>query len=587
MGTIYCFLLLTLVGVILPLVANKAIRKTTSFWSAGFAGVIGAGTAFMLAWWGRPPLMLPGGTLSLCILLTLGVTLLCESVLSGSEGKTSSSFGLAVASAAFFVLWNSSVLVSSWDVFRAQDYASVIGTVVEHSQEETAKIGAIDFTHPRLNTPEQVQLKFRSIRSELREQASLVDFNNIWPTADDRWIGATEPIPADPFGFGKLLQQGGLKGYFTVSADDPLSSPEMHRLDDGIKFTPTSFGRYNTSRAIYNRMPNRAQIYRNLHVSEATGHPENVVSLGGPTIGFAMDMVSHVAVQDTVTGSLRVYALEDLPAEYQLVLPARVVVNALDAWGSYRMGWYQHAFGRSNLEHVARRSASSEPDQQSSSPEVWLVKGNDGRFKYYLSIQYRNTSGSIDGYALVDTRNWSTEIFEQPAADPEVIRSTMQSNAPATSGHPWTASEPKLFETRHGLSVWIATYSSNGAFQAIGVADRQGNIAAWGRTTDAAMEAFQTRLYESPDLLGELASLETQVVTLTGKNYTVSDNGQSVVVFEVKDQSEPIEVLWGEMPADLPFNTQETEVEVSFLQFNGRPLLNHGAIRASKVTPIK
>jgi hypothetical protein len=584
MGTIYCFLVLTLLGVVLPLLAVRAFDESPSFWPAAFASIVGGTGAFVIAWWVRPPLMFPGAALSTCIVLTLGLTLLCLGLSSTSENKA---FGLGMTAAVIFVLWNSGVILSSWDVFRAHDYAAVIGNVVEHSQEETAHIAAIDFTHPRLNTPNQVELKFRSDRSQLGEQASLVDFNDIWPTADDKWIGAIEPIPADPFGFGKLLQQGGLKGYFTVSADDPLSTPELHRLEDGIKFTPTSFGKYNTDRAVYNRMPNRAVIYRNLHVSESTGHPENVVSLGGPMIGFEMNMVSHVAVQDTITGALRIYSLEDLPEEYQLVLPSSVVVNAFDAWGSYRMGWYQHAFGRSNLEHVARRGASTEPGRQSSSPEVWLVKGNDGRFKYYLSIQYRNTSGSIDGYALVDTRNWKTEIFEQPAADPEVVRSTMQSNAPATSGHPWMASEPKQFETRHGLSVWIATYSSQGAFQAIGVADRQGNIAAWGRTTDAAMEAFQARLYESPDLLGELASVESKVVTLTGRNYTVTDNGQSVMVFEVEGQSEPIEVRWGGISAEMPFDPKGTQVQVDFLQFNGRPLLNHGAIRASKVTPIE
>lgn len=563
-----------MVGVLIPLfiVRDKDAKVSTLI-----ASIIGGFVAFSMAWWIRPPLMYPGGQLMITMLFTVGTTLFAYSCcrafsVSGASEDDTRVLGTGLVAVFLCAVIGLFITLSSWDVLRAEGYAAVIGDVKVH-QEQLATQNYLDFSHPRLVTKDQATLKISSQSSQLGTQASLVSFNDVWPTGDT-WVGALEPVSADPWGFGKILEQGGLKGIISVSADEPLDNAKVTVLKDGIKYTPTSFGRYNTKRAVYNSVPSLAQDFTTLHVSQTTGNPENVIVLSRPVIGYSMPVVEKIAVQDAVTGALSFYTPENLPEEYNLLYSSQMAVDRFNSWGSYRFGWYQHAFGRVNLEHVAQDGLSN---------EVWLVKGADDRLKYYMAVKWRNSAGSIDGFALFDTRTGETEIFELPAADPQKVRTVMQNNAPATSGSPWIATEPKQLMTPEGMDVWVATYEANGAFQAVGVADLQGNIAAYGRNFSEAMEKFRSRIFESSELIGVLASKATREVTLTGSYYTMVEDGRSFMIFEVQG-GQPIEVKADSLDMAFPFQSKDAKVTVEYLTFGGRDVTHHGALQVSSLT---
>ena len=132
------------------------------------------------------------------------------------------------------------------------------------------------------------------------------------------------------------------------------------------------------------------------------------------------------------------------------------------------------------------------------------------------------------------------------------------------------------------MDVWVATYEANGAFQAVGVADLQGNIAAYGRNFSEAIEKFRSRIFESSELIGVLASKSTREFTLTGNYYTMVEDGRGFMIFEVQG-GPPIKVKIDSLDKAFPFRAKDAKVKVECLTFGGRDVTHHGALQVSSL----
>lgn len=545
------FIILLVFGVGIPCILQlQRLSKGFGISSLLLGTVSGTMTAGILSYFVRPALAYPGVLLLFCVSVTGSATLITIiGVDSRNYSYSSTEDTKPVALLLYgslWCLWLLFIIISSWDLFRATDYASLIGEVNVHTAEEAQIENVIDFSHPRIVTQGQAKAKAKAKSAELGPERSLIDLTTVVPNQGDQWVIPPEPKSGDFFGWRQVKQRHGLHGWLEVNADNPQSQATLRSIPmstQGILYTPNSFFGYNTYRRIYSQFPSEIPIEYTFHISDRDQHPQNVVTLGKPTIGLGMYKISRVVVEDALTGEITPYTLKDLPEEYNLIHPEEMAISRIDSWGTYRFGWRKHAFGRLNLEQIASDGLEK---------EVWLVKGTDGRLKYYAAVRWKSSSDTIDGFALYDTRDGSVDLYESPSADPAKVRASLKNIVPATSGSPWEVTEPKQFRTKDGLLVWLATYEADSRFREVGATDSLAIIAAHARSQDAAISELRKRMFEVPEIRKQLAETKEADFVITGF-YTLNEQDQTIFVFSIQgDPNKVIRVSSTNMDPQIP-----------------------------------
>ncbi len=290
-----------------------------------------------------------------------------------------------------------------------------------------------------------------------------------------------------PLEFAGLFAQFSAKvspGYVSISATDPLAGA---KLVDGQQFRYMEDGFFGQSvyRHVRSLYPEKILMEASLEVDDA-GKAYQAVSAGHYTVGRGAAVVDGVILVDAASGESQYYALADVPAWVDQVVPANVAAEYITWWGKYSSGWLNSLFGKRDVKI---------PTEVTSGARIMAgVNGPDGQFYWFTGLTSPNPQdNSLIGVALVNARSGEAEFVPVASvASEEYVVSAVESRYKAErygSGYP-------LPYTIYGQFTYVAPVvdTNNGQWQAVAFVSGDGSRMGVGRDLDEALRQYKSEL---------------------------------------------------------------------------------------------
>ncbi len=287
------------------------------------------------------------------------------------------------ASVGAFVLFESSF-------FHAAKYASFTGRVQE--SEWTKDIQPLDVQRMLLVPRESAQFNADKAVGELGSLGSqfVLEEHNFSMSALHGRL--TTVVPLDYRDFSVWWNSNGVPGYMKIDGHDVKRAPSVIKMTTPaqyFRYTPNAHWTDNLYRHLrQSGVTHEVFLDRHFELDEAE-KPWWIVTLGVPTIWSSGHVITGVAIVDPATGAFSRYALKDVPAWVDRVMPSKLMVEYLVWSGRYSGGWVNSWWGKLDL---------TEPDvvvqQYSQEGRMTFVTGitsTSEKDNSLISIMYTDT----------------------------------------------------------------------------------------------------------------------------------------------------------------------------------------------------
>lgn len=286
-------------------------------------------------------------------------------------------------------------------------------------------------------------------------------------------------------GFFRWLTNGTTHGFALVSAGDP----SKRYLIDEVNGTPVSL-RYQVSGAYFGDDLKRHLRSSGYLTSGLTDFNFELDDQGRPfwiavryerRIGFSGEDPVGVLVVDPATGDIQSYDIADTPGWVDRAQPADITLAQFDYWGIYGGGWLNSWTSRTDMI-------------QTSTDELHLVEGRDGRTYWYTGIASMGQDNSTTGFVLIDTRTRAVRMYHTPGAT-EAAAQTSAQNTPLVRERSYAAAEPVLYNL-NGHATYFMTLGGDDnvprMFAFVSVRDFQ--VVGVGQNIESALRTYEAAL---------------------------------------------------------------------------------------------
>lgn len=226
--------------------------------------------------------------------------------------------------------------------------------------------------------------------------------------------------PLDYTGTWKAWSYGqeGTGGYVVVSAED--AKDQVKLIETTIRHTPNGLFGYNLERTIYFDYPTYLKGETTFQLDEK-GEPVWVTMLSNPAV---LGMYGHIPVGIVVTdpsnGQNTFYYMNDVPTWVERVMDEEVNEEYLTYWGKYKYGFWNTVFDQKDyLRPTGGLEVTDEGGNvqvgQDDTPDVYLVKGTDGKLYWFGSFTTIGKDTSMVGYTLTDLRTGKIVFYPTPS----------------------------------------------------------------------------------------------------------------------------------------------------------------------------
>lgn len=232
-------------------------------------------------------------------------------------------------------------------VFRAEDYASLVGTMDTRTWTQDVQPASPD--HIRLIPPETaMQIARQQLNSGTGSVGSQFEINEaamhsqsvngrLW------WI-----VPLDFRSFSSWTATDGAPGYVMVSAEDP-NAPAQFVQSVRLRYSPSAYFSKNLKRHLWNSGHRHTWLSDAILEIDEERRPWWVVAVSRPTIGWSGDVVQGAIIVNPETGSQQYYPIARIPRWVDRVIPEKVVRENLENYGLYTSGFWNRIWGGNNL----------------------------------------------------------------------------------------------------------------------------------------------------------------------------------------------------------------------------------------------
>ncbi|MCO6147121.1 hypothetical protein [Flavobacterium sp. NRK1] len=334
-------------------------------------------------------------------------------------------------------------LLTSTAMLRTEAYRTLIGKV-KVGDKMTNHIAPISINKVRVVDEDLAYLLGEKILGSdpaLGSKCELGEFF-IQKVGDDLyWIA-----PLQHSGFFKWLNnREGTEGYVMVSATNERDVKLVQHLngkDIKIKYQPAAyFGSEIERHAYFNGYETIGLADFNFEVDDS-GNPYWVATKYNKKIGFSGNDATGVVLIDAQNGEIKDYSIADAPKWIDRIQPIAFVVEQLNDWGEYVHGYWNW----------------SNEEKLTTTEDLTLVYGEDGRAYWYTGVSSVGKDESAVGFVLVDTRTKETTMYHQSGATEYAAQNSAKGKVQEKG---YYASLPVPY-TINGIPTYVMTLKDGG-----------------------------------------------------------------------------------------------------------------------------
>ncbi len=308
-------------------------------------------------------------------------------------------------------------------------------------------------------------------------------------------------------GFFKWLANAeeGTRGYVIVSAEDENDKRLVTEVNGEalhLKYTEGSYLYQDPQRYLYEHG------YAGIPVTDFTfevddnWRPYIVATRYAKKIGYAGNDAVAVVTIDVQTGGIKEEKFENAPKWVDRIQPEDFIISQLDDYGSFVHGFWNTMSFASNTDMM-----------QTTSNNLSLVYGKDGRCYWYTGMTSHGKEESTSGFVLVDSRTKKARIYMQPGATELAAR---QSAEGLYQAQRYQAGSAVLYNV-DGIPTYFMSMkdaaSQIKAFAFVSVKDY--NIVGGGPDLYTALESYRSKLSNAHEKLAVQGAVRAYSVTDT------------------------------------------------------------------------
>jgi len=268
--------------------------------------------------------------------------------------------------------------------------------------------------------------------------------------------------PLDYNGLWKSYVYGneGTGGYAVVQAEDSKAEVKLVK-DIPMRYTQNAVFGYNLHRLVYADYPG---YYLGEHTFQldADGNPKWVTMVSTPAVnGVVGDIPVGIVVTDPIYGVNEFYPMGRIPDWVQRVMDEQVTEKYLTYWGEYKYGWWNTIFNQKDFLKptgglsINDNGGGSVSVSESGDPDVFMVRGTDGKLYWFGSFTTVGKDTSMVGYMLTDLHTGEFKFYRTPGIYNDIgAAKNVQQNPEVSKVMGTRVSQPIMYLI-DGEEVWI------------------------------------------------------------------------------------------------------------------------------------
>jgi len=345
-------------------------------------------------------------------------------------------------------------------------------------------------------------------------------------------------------------------GYVQVDAEDPNAQATL-RTGFHMRYLPDAILNQDLLRHVYLSGYTGADLADPTLEVDDSGTPYFTISLLTPTRGFTGHVVDKVLLVDPQSGAIKEYAVKDVPAWVDRIMPSSLVNNYLAWWGLYRDAPWFNPSGANQQ----KPSGGIELLYNTAEQPVWLV----------TMTSNAQTDRSSTGVVLYSTRENVGTLYPLTGigVSDDVVK-TITSNP--QNIRDYGVGSLQLYQI-YGEPTWVATFVRDTdigqTFQAVGVVDARhltGNNVIMAPTKAEALSQYAQWLAGN-NTQGQGPTATAKKVDIEGKVARISSATQdgATVYYILLEGQQRIFLASLNLSAKLPLVQPGDQVKMTYL----------------------
>jgi len=438
-------------------------------------------------------------------------------------------------------------VVTTWALFRTNDYRDLIGKIDTESNLSTHML-PISIEKIRVVDQSLAQLlgdKVLGSQPALGSQVTLGAFNIQKVNNDLYWVAPL--LHSGFFKWQKNIQ--GTNGYVMVNAcneRDVKLVQEINGKKVFIKYQSEAFFFDNLERYIYFHGYFHVGLTDYSFEIDDAGTPYWVVTKFQKTIGFSGDEANGVLIVNAQTGEIKEYSIADTPKWVDRIQPGEFIETQLNDWGNYIKGFWN--FSNENKLRI------TEP--------VSMVYGEDNNAYWYTGLTSVGSDESTVGFALINTRSKKAVWYKQSGATENAAQNSAKGKVQEKG---YYASLPIPYNINN-IPTYVMTLKDNGGLVKMYamVAIEDYTIVGVGNTLREALMAYKNAFNQSGNKLTTKSKTEKNIIksVITRINGDVK-NGNTYYYFTLRNLPK-VFIGSSQISNDFPLTTLGDSVYVTF-----------------------
>ena len=444
--------------------------------------------------------------------------------------------------------------MTSIELFTSKKYANVIQIQDGNFAEDIEELPIEKI--PTLDRDSSEKVGSRKM-GELLDLVSQFNIDNMYTQINYK----DKPVRVTPLEYNGILKYlfnftKGLPGYMTIDIVD--GSSELIQLQEGIKYSKDDLLFRNIT--LYTRVKYPFEIFDRMEFEiDEEGIPYWIIPTYKNRVGFfgAMD-VKNVILVNAVTGETSKYPVEEVPTWVDRVYNAERVIEQLDWYGKYQLGYLNSKFAQKQV-------------LQTTEGYNYLALDDD----IYMYTGFTSVAGdeSNVGFILSNLRTKETKFY--PISSAKEI-SAMESAKGAVQEKRYQSTFPLLLNIKQKPTYFLSLKDDAGLIKQYAFVDAQDyQKVSVANSVEEAYERHTGTLIEDDefdentefsDMTGIVNSIETVVV-----------NGNTHYYFTIKG-NEAIYVSSIQLSERLPFVKAGDEVSFKFAKTNINKVISFESI---------
>ncbi|HEY7023320.1 MAG TPA: hypothetical protein VH349_19525 [Ktedonobacterales bacterium] len=345
-------------------------------------------------------------------------------------------------------------------------------------------------------------------------------------------------------------------GYVQVDAEDPNAQATLH-TGFHMRYLPDAILNQDLLRHVYLSGYTGANLADPTLEVDDSGTPYFTISLMTPTRGFTGEVVDKVLLVDPQSGAIKEYAVKDVPAWVDRIMPSSLVDNYLAWWGLYHDAPWFNPSGAKQQKPVGGIELLYNTAEQ----PVWLV----------MMSSNAQTDRSSTGVVLFNTRENAGTLYPLTGigVSDDVVK-TITSNP--SNIRNYGVGSLQLYQI-YGEPTWVATFVRDSdigqIFQGVGIVDARhltGNNVIMASTKSAALAQYAQWLAGN-NTQGQGPTATAKKVDVEGKVERISSAIQdgTTVYYLLLEGQQRIFLASLNLSAKLPLVQPGDQVKVTYL----------------------